>query len=377
MTSSNAESFATSGATGGPENKAGWVPVTGKNLGKAPFEPEKPPRLTSPTQESRPGWSDRVVSLSNKAQSVTRPARNRTRGLLAAMLGLAALAAGCTSDPAADDKPLASPVVAAAPRPSLLQAMKERGVVRVGVKFDVPLFGLKDPVTGKLSGFDIEIANGIVSRLYPEAEDITKHIEFVEALSKNREKFLADRTVDLIISTYTINSARKELVDFAGPYYIAGQDILARKTDVDSGVITGIGDVNGKKVCSVTGSTSLNNLREAAPKVDVSITKDKYSECFVALTSGLVQAMSTDDVILLGLAQGFPEYAVTGNPFHTEPYGIGITKGDEELRSFVNDALEKMFADGTWDRAFRETIGTTGTPAPAPPSLDRYLRPAG
>ena len=333
-----------------------WAPVTGKTVDRT--------RAALPSVRAR-------------------QARQKTGGLrrlfatFLALASFAALAAGCTSQANGDDKPLASPVATAALRPSLLQVMKERGVVRIGVKFDVPLFGLKDPVTGKLSGFDIEIAKGIVSRLYPEAEDITKHIEFVEALSKNREKFLADRTVDLIISTYTINAARKELVDFAGPYYIAGQDILARKTDVDNGIITGIGDVNGKKVCSVTGSTSLNNLRDAAPKVDVSITKDKYSECFAALKSGLVQAMSTDDVILLGLAQGFPQYEVTGNPFHTEPYGIGVTKGDEELRTFVNDSLDKMFSDGTWDRAFRETIGTTGTPAPAPPSLDRYLRPVG
>jgi glutamate transport system substrate-binding protein len=343
----------------GMKNRTSWALVTGKNLDAT--------RLASSP-----------IRVAQAKERFRGP-----KGFLAtlfaftAFTALGVLAAGCTSDPAADDEPLAAAVVTAAPRPSLLQVMKERGVVRVGVKFDVPLFGLKDPATGKLSGFDIEIAKGIVSRLYPEAEDITEHIEFVEALSKNREKFLADRTVDLIISTYTINAARKELVDFAGPYYIAGQDILARKTDVDNGVITGIGDVNGKKVCSVTGSTSLNNLREAAPTVDVSITKDKYSECFVALTSGLVQAMSTDDVILLGLAQGFPEYAITGNPFHTEPYGIGITKGDEELRTFVNDALEKMFTDGTWDRAFRSTIGTTGTPAPAPPSLDRYVRPTG
>jgi glutamate transport system substrate-binding protein len=376
MTSTNTANFATNRAAAEFENGTGPAPVTKKNLGKGPLVCEKPPRLTTPTQESRTGWSERVVSGPAKAQTSTVPARNRTRSLLAAMLGLAGVVAGCTSEPAADEKPLAAPVVTAAPRPSLLQAMKERGVVRIGVKFDVPLFGLKDPATGKLSGFDIEIAKGIVSRLYPEADDINKHVEFVEAISKNREKFLADRTVDLIISTYTINAARKELVDFAGPYYIAGQDILASKTDVDNGIITGIGDVNGKKVCSVTGSTSLNNLRDAAPTVDVSITKDKYSECFAALKSGLVQAMSTDDVILLGLAQGFPEYAVTGNPFHTEPYGIGITKGDEELRTFVNDALEKMFADGTWDRAFRDTIGTTGTPAPAPPILDRYVRPS-
>jgi glutamate transport system substrate-binding protein len=337
-------------------NKFCWAPVTGSRFRGTP------------------------LALSRVRAGANRRRTEGWKGVVAIAFGFTAfavVAASCTSEQTGDDKPLAAPVVSPAPRPSMLQAMKERGVVRVGVKFDVPLFGLKNPATEKLSGFDIEIAKGIVSRLYPEAEDITKHIEFVEALSKNREKFLANRTVDLIISTYTINAARKELVDFAGPYYIAGQDILARKTDVDSGVITGIGDVNGKKVCSVTGSTSLNNLRDAAPTVDVSITKDKYSECFVALTSGLVQAMSTDDVILLGLAQGFPEYAVTGNPFHTEPYGIGITKGDEELRTFVNDALEKMFTDGTWDRAFRDTIGTTGTPAPAPPLLDRYVRPTG
>ena len=343
-----------------------------------PFSQTPTPTTFPPRCISLWSVSDVVVAGSAKAQTSAMPARNRTWAsccLLAMSLAFTTVA-GCTSEPAADDKPLAGPVLTAAPGPSLLQAMKERGVVRIGVKFDVPLFGLKDPATGKFSGFDIEIAKGIVSRLYPEAEDITKHIEFVEALSKNREKFLTDRSVDMIISTYTINAARKELVDFAGPYYIAGQDILARKTDVDNGVITGIGDVNGKKVCSVTGSTSLNNLRDAAPNVDVSITKDKYSECFVALTSGLVQAMSTDDVILLGLAQGFPQFVVTGNPFHTEPYGIGIPKGDEELRAFVNDALEKMFADGMWDRAFRDTIGTTGTPAPAPPTLDRYIRPS-
>lgn len=380
MMATSTENFAMSSAAAELKDGTGRAPVTGKYAGKGTLASQKPPYLITATQESKNEWLDRVVSEPAKAQTVSMPARNRTRiskRLLAAMLGVATVVAGCTSEPAADEKPLAAPVVTATPRPSLLQAMKERGVVRIGVKFDVPLFGLKDPSTGKLSGFDIEIAKGIVSRLYPEADDIDKHVEFVEALSKNREKFLADRTVDLVISTYTINAARKELVDFAGPYYIAGQDILASKTDVDNGIITGIGDVNGKKVCSVTGSTSLNNLRDAAPNVDVSITKDKYSECFAALKSGLVQAMSTDDVILLGLAQGFPEYAVTGNPFHTEPYGIGITKGDEELRTFVNDALEKMFADGTWDRAFRDTIGTTGTPAPAPPTLDRYLRPAG
>ena len=257
-------------------------------------------------------------------------------------------------------------------RTSLLKVIQERGTVRIGVKFDVPLFGLRDPATGTLSGFDIEMAKAIVNRIYPEAEDPLNHIEFIEAISKNREKFLEDGTVDLVLSTYTINAARKEIVDFAGPYYIAGQDILAKTSDITSGRIRGVSDVNGKKVCSVTGSTSLNNLRTAAPRVDTSVTKDKYSECFLALRAGLVDAMSTDDVILLGLSHGSSEFSLTGNPFHTEPYGIGVPKGDVELRNFVNDTLQDLFNDGTWQRAFESTVGTTGAQAPSPPLLDRY-----
>jgi glutamate transport system substrate-binding protein len=285
--------------------------------------------------------------------------------------------AGCTTTDNSDDKPLPSPVSTAKPQPSRLAAIRQRGKVRIGVKFDVPLFGFKDPATGELNGFDVQIGMAIARRLFPEAKDPARNIEFVEAISKNREKYLQQQLVDLVISTYTINDARKQLVDFAGPYYIAGQDILARTADINSGRITGIGDANGKRICSVTGSTSLNNLRAAAPKVDTSITKDKYSECFDALKQGIVDAMSTDDVILLGLAQNNPEFAITGNPFHTEPYGIGIPKDDDGLRSFVNDALESMIVDGTWEKAFRTSIGTTGALPPSPPVIDRYTRPSG
>ena len=291
---------------------------------------------------------------------------------LLAMLIVVAVFTGCSSGPS-DDTPLLEPVRPPTKAASLLKVMQERGTIRVGVKFDVPLFGYRDPATGVLSGFDIEIAKALVNRIYPEAEDPMNHIDFVEAISKNREKFLQDRTVDLVLSTYTINTARKELVDFAGPYYIAGQDILAKRTDIMSGRIRGVSDVNDKKVCSVTGSTSLSNLRVAAPRVDTSVTKDKYSECFDSLKAGEVEAMSTDDVILLGLSQGSTEYALTGNPFHTEPYGIGVPRGDDELREFINDALQDLFDDGTWNRVFRETIGTTGAQAPSPPLLDRYV----
>jgi glutamate transport system substrate-binding protein len=301
------------------------------------------------------------------------------------LLGAAALGsfagplAGCSTSGRGDSSiaktSLNQPVPDTTPAPAgspTLARIAATGKVRIGVKFDVPLFGLRDPSTGALTGFDIEIATMIAGALFSGTDPAAaaSHIEFVEALSKNREKLLSSGAVDLVVSTYTINDARKQFVDFAGPYYVAGQDILARRADIDAGVIRGIGDVGGKKVCSVTGSTSLANLRAASPTADTSITRDKYSECFEALRVGTVDAMTTDDVILLGLAQGHPEFAITGNPFHTEPYGVGIPKGDQELRRFVDGVLQRAFDDGRWAAAFARTIGATGAIAPPPPVLD-------
>jgi glutamate transport system substrate-binding protein len=297
------------------------------------------------------------------------------RLLVLVLLGLTPLIGfGCTSDPATSQtSTLAAPLPDIAPSPEnspTLNGIERRQELRVGVKFDVPLFGFQDPTTKLLSGFDIEIAYAIAADLFPKEKNPKLRVRFVEALSKNRESLLQNDQVDLVISTYTINDARKQLVDFAGPYYVAGQDILARRVDVESGVIQGVVDANGKKVCSVTGSTSLANLRASAPKADTSITKDKYSECFEALRRNEVDAMTTDDVILLGLAQGYPEFSLTGNPFHTEPYGIGVRKDDIEMVRQVNRVLQEMYDDGRWAEAFRRTVGTTEAIAPPPPELD-------
>jgi glutamate transport system substrate-binding protein len=279
----------------------------------------------------------------------------------------------CTASESASSSTLAAPLPelpASLENSPTLQGITNRQRLRVGVKFDVPLFGFQDPRTKKLSGFDVEIARAIAADLFPTSPDLDAQIEYVEALSKNREALLQQDSVDIVISTYTINDARKQLVDFAGPYYVAGQDFLAKRSEIESGAFRGVADANNRRVCSVTGSTSLANLRAAAPKADTSITKDKYSECFVALQNGEVDAMTTDDVILLGLTQGHPEFAITGNPFHTEPYGIGIRKDDVEMRLLVNRVLQSMFDDERWAAAFRKTVGMTGALVPLPPDLD-------
>jgi glutamate transport system substrate-binding protein len=193
-------------------------------------------------------------------------------------------------------------------------------------------------------------------------------VEFVETVSKNREPFLQEGKVDIVAATYTINDERKKKVDFAGPYYIAGQDIMVK---ADNTAITKVEDLNGKNVCTVQGSTSEKNLTKFAPQAKPTLF-DAYSKCADALGDGRVDAVTTDNVILLGLvdkSQG--AYKLVGNPFTEEPYGIGVKKGSD-LRQFVNDELEKMFADGRWKAAWDKTAGKVAGETPTPPAIDRY-----
>jgi glutamate transport system substrate-binding protein len=293
--------------------------------------------------------------------------------VLSAAVGLGACSGSDQPDSSADQLP--SPVAKdGQPAPDTLATIKERGRLIVGVKFDVPYFGLRNLDTGEITGFDVELGRLMAEELFPDDPDAgTKRVEFVEAITKLRESLLTDGTVDVVLSTYTITEARKQLVDFAGPYYVAGQDILASREDVESGRISGVSDLNGKKVCSVTGSTSLNNVRTAAPKADTTLTFDRYSDCYSALRTGRVDAITTDDVILLGLSRADQgAYILTGNPYRTEPYGIGVRKGDDKFRAFINDFLEATQADGRWQTAFASTLGSVGAVTPIPPAVDRY-----
>jgi glutamate transport system substrate-binding protein len=245
--------------------------------------------------------------------------------------------------------------------------LNEAGTITVGTKFDQPGFGLFNPTTDTPEGFDVEIAKIIAAELGIAAEDI----EWVETVSANREPFIQNGQVDIVVATYTINDARKQLVDFAGPYYQAGQDIM-----VAAGNPLGIGgpeDLAGKNVCSVEGSTPAQNIRDNYPEAQLTLF-DVYSKCADALTNGQVQAVTTDNVILTGLVAGNPDgFELVGNPFTEEPYGIGLPKGDDEFRTFINDTLEQSFEDGSWAGAWDRTAGAiSGTEAPEPPTVDRY-----
>ncbi|CAN5809533.1 glutamate ABC transporter substrate-binding protein [soil metagenome] len=246
--------------------------------------------------------------------------------------------------------------------------LQEAGTMTVGTKFDQPLFGLRSATSGEIEGFDVEIARLIAEGIFGEGGG--DNIEFVEAPSRVREEVIEQGDVDLVVATYTINDERKERIDFAGPYYVAGQDIMVEAGD-DS--IKGIEDLNGKKVCSVQGSTSLDNLTEMAPEADASLTFDTYSLCAEALGDGRVDAVTTDNVILLGLVDDSDgAFELVGNTFTDEPYGIGLARGDDEFREFLNDRLEEIYDSGEWAEAYAETAGTVDDSDPEPPDVDRY-----
>lgn len=235
----------------------------------------------------------------------------------------------------------------------------------IGTKFDQPGLGLKNP-DGSMSGFDVDVAR-YVARELGYSED---KIEWKESPSAQRETLISNGQVTYIVATYSITDARKEKVDFAGPYLLTGQSLLVQAGNTD---ITGPESLqDNKKLCSVTGSTPAQRIKDKYPGVQLQ-QYDTYSACVEALRNGAIDAVTTDEVILAGYAAQSPgTLKLVGKPFSEERYGIGLKKGDGELRAKINDALAKMEADGAWKAAFDKNLGPAGLAAPTPPPIDRY-----
>lgn len=231
----------------------------------------------------------------------------------------------------------------------------ESGKIRIGIKFDQPGLGFKK--SGTYVGFDVDVAKYVAKKLgYSEDEIVWK-----EAPSKQREAMLQNGDVDMILATYSITDERKNAVSFAGPYFVAGQDLLVRKDDHS---INGPEDLNGKRLCSVTGSTSAATVKEKFASEVQLMEQPGYAECATALFSGIVDAVTTDDIILAGLASASRgKLRVVGKPFTQEYYGVGIKKGDTALAKKINAAIAEMIKDGSWERAVADnTEGTSYTP---------------
>jgi glutamate transport system substrate-binding protein len=288
----------------------------------------------------------------------------RATGLVGAALALMLALAACGGDDDSGDSGGQVNQGASFAEGTTMAKLKEAGTVKVGTKFDQPLFGLKN-LEGKPEGFDVEIAKLIAGEMGIAPDKV----EFVEAVSANREPFIEQGKVDFVVATYTINDKRKQVVDFAGPYYEAGQDIMVAKGNPEG--IGGPDDLAGKKVCSVTGSTPAENIRTNYKDAEL-VEFDVYSKCAEALKNDQVQAVTTDNVILLGLISKDQEsFELVDKPFTKEPYGIGLKKGDTQFRDFINDTLEKSFKDGRYLKAWAATAGQVAKTEPTPPAVDR------
>ena len=282
-----------------------------------------------------------------------------------AVLSLGIAACGDKKDDSTGGGTVAAPSFAAG---STMEKFNKAQKITIGTKFDQPGFGLKG-LDGKPAGFDVEIGKIIAGELGIPADKI----EWKETPSTVREQVIEQGTVDIVVATYTINDTRKQKVSFAGPYYVAGQAIMVKKDDSS---ITGPDSFKDgkKKVCSVTNSTPATNIKKYLKDETTQLVLfDVYSKCLDALKNDQVNAITTDNVILTGyMSTNEGMFKLAGTPFTEEPYGIGLKKGDDKFREFINKTLETSFTDGSYVKAWADTAGKFDKNEPKTPTINRY-----
>jgi aspartate/glutamate/glutamine transport system substrate-binding protein len=209
------------------------------------------------------------------------------------------------------------------------------------------LFGLKNPSTGEVEGFDIDIAKALTEEILGDESKV----EFKEVTSKTRIQLLNNGDIDAIVATMTISEERKKEVDFTDVYFDAGQSLLVKK----GSDVTGVDSLAGKTVLAVKGSTSSQNIREKAPDAKV-LEYENYSEAFAALKQGKGDTLTTDDSILYGMADEDPSFELVGGTFTEEPYGIAVSKGNEDFVKKLNEALQAIKDSGKYDEIYNKWI---------------------
>ena len=276
------------------------------------------------------------------------------RGIAALTAGLAVVLAACGSGGGSGPNPTPAPVPGATPG----------GKLTIGIAFDQPGLGLK---TGDAyTGFDVDTAIYIAGALGVTRDNIT----WKEANSDQRQQLLeSGGGADLIVSTFSITDQRKQVVDFAGPYFVAHQDLLVRRNDTE---IIGPEALDGKTLCSVPGTTSAAYVTSHFLGNIKLTEKPRFSDCVTALANSEVDAVTTDDVILAGFAAQ-PQYQgklkVVGKGFSDEIYGVGVKKGDSGMVDKVNAALKQYIDDGSWRKSLDTNVRPSGYSIPSPPTV--------
>jgi polar amino acid transport system substrate-binding protein len=302
----------------------------------------------------------------------------------AAVIALAVLGAGCTSthhgvlppaapitttttapvpapncgDPTASSRPAGPlPPPGQMPAGSYMRTIQDRGRLVAGVSPDTLLFGSVNPFTGQFEGYDVDVVKQVAKAIFGD----DTHIEYRAVTNAQRIPDVQSSAVDLVAHTMTINCARRQLVDFSSVYYDAGQKVLVR---TDSTAQT-VNDLGGKKVCAPLGTTSIDNLGKVASH-PIAVGMVDETDCLVAFQQGEVDAISTDDTVLAGMAAQDPYAKVVGPRFSDEPYGLAINLSHPDFTRFVNAVLDRMRSDGTWAAIYNRWLGRFGS-APAPP----------
>ncbi|MBU3066081.1 glutamate ABC transporter substrate-binding protein [Nocardia sp. NEAU-G5] len=240
-----------------------------------------------------------------------------------------------------------------------IDAIRARGRLLVGLDPGSNLFSFRDPISGTLEGFDVDIAGEIARDLFGDPQ----RVEYRILSQTDRERALREHTVDVVLETMTINCQRKQHVAFSVPYFMAHQRILVTK---NSG-INGLADLAGKRMCMVKGTTSLDFIRRAQPKANI-LTAPTWADCLVILQQRQADAASTDNALLAGLAAQDPYYVeLVGPDLTDEPYGVGIPPGQDDMVRFVNGTLARIRSDGTWNRLYQRWLQPALGPSSGPP----------
>jgi glutamate transport system substrate-binding protein len=304
--------------------------------------------------------------------------RRRVSLVAVALVGVAVAAAGCggnTAGPGGGDNGKsgkaagdavskiisAAPVDKSLPDSPTLKKIKSDGKLVYGGTNTAPLFSLKDPTTGEVTGFDADLAKLLAKYITGKPDTDLRQVTV-----ETREALLQNHSVNAVFATYTITPERAQKVAFAGPYYSSGDAILVKK---DNTSIKSVSDLNGKTVATESASTAANDLKKYAPKAKVQLFQEN-NDCLQAVQQGRVDAYVLDQGILIGNASTNSDVKVVGQPFTVEPYGIGLPKDDPAMKKFVNDWLTMIEQDGTWAKLWKATIGTVVSgEAPAPPKI--------
>jgi polar amino acid transport system substrate-binding protein len=254
--------------------------------------------------------------------------------------------------------PAVMPPAGHMPAGSTMATIQRRGRLIVGVDQNTYKFGYRDPATGQIVGFDIDIAHAVAKAIFGDPNKI----QFVAITAEQRIPDVQHNTVDLVADTMTVNCDRLKQVAFSSIYYNAGQSVLVRRDST----ATGITSLGGKRVCAAAGSTSIANIA-AQPSKPIAVSVTDWTDCLVMLQQGQVDAISTDDTILRGLAAQDPDTKLVGQNFTQEPYGLAMNRNAQDFVAFVNGVLQQLRTDGGWAAIYAKWLGT---PVPAPPAAE-------